>query len=164
VEKCKILVGAHNGVYLIRMEGDVRLTLCASLSRYIDGIFHDRSAKNVLVDLLGAKGVDSTTLGLLAKLALFSAKHFGVKPTLFCTDDAILRTLEAMSLDGLFVVIKSRPPSSTQVDMVEMRCDDAGEEEIRRQVLAAHQLLIKLNPECEHEFIDLIRTLEETER
>ncbi len=160
MEKCKILVGAHDGVYLIRMEGDVRLTLCASLSRYIDGIFHDRHAKNVLVDLLGAKGVDSTTLGLLAKLALFSAKRFGIKPTLFCTDDTILRTLEAMSLDGLFVVINSRPPT-THIDMVEMHCNDAGEEEIRRQVLAAHKLLIKLNPECEHEFIDLIRTLEE---
>lgn len=159
MDKCKILVGQCEGVYLIRMEGDVRLTLCASLSRYIDGIFADKQARNVLVDLLAAKGVDSTTLGLLAKLALFSAQHFGVKPTLFCTEEGILRTLEAMSLDGLFSIIRSPPP--VQTDVVEMPCTDTDEEEIRQQVLAAHKLLIKINPQREADFIDLIRTLED---
>ncbi|MGK2913198.1 MAG: STAS domain-containing protein [Porticoccaceae bacterium] len=157
--KCKILVGQCDGVYLIRMEGDVRLTLCASLNRYIDGIFNDKQARNVLVDLLDAKGVDSTTLGLLAKMALFSAQRFEVKPTLFCTDETILRTLEAMSLDGLFDIIRSRPPALAGV--VELRCTDTDEEEIRQQVLAAHKLLIKINPACEGEFIDLISTLED---
>lgn len=159
MERCKILVGNCGGIYLIRMQGDVRLTLCASLNRYIDGIFKNDRAENVLVDLLGAKGVDSTTLGLLVKLALSSKRSFGVVPTLFCTNPTILRTLESMSIDELFTIIRDQPPTLTGIQ--ELPCDETDTEEIRQQVLAAHRLLIEVNPKCKDEFIDLISTLEE---
>lgn len=158
-KKCKILVGHCGGIYLIRMEGDVRLTLCASLNRYIDGIFKNDRAEDVLVDLLAAQGVDSTTLGLLVKLAQSSKRSFGVVPTLFCTDPTILRTLESMSIDELFHIIRDEPPTVTGVE--ELPCDDTDAEEIRAQVLAAHRLLIEVNPKCRGEFVDLISALEE---
>ena len=85
----RILVAEDQGVYVIKLVGDVRMVLCASLNRYIESIFQRGDAKEVLVDALLASGVDSTTLGLLAKLAIHSNKHFNLKPKLFCTDEGI---------------------------------------------------------------------------
>lgn len=161
----KILVGESRGNYLIKMTGDVRVTLCASLNHYVESIFRQRSVKSVLVDLLEAEGVDSTTLGLLAKLALASKRYYNIVPVLFCHNASILKTLEIMSLDEFFTIISDTPPA---VDVrgevrrvVELPCDKSDEDEARRSVLEAHRLLVELNPQCKGEFIDLIRYLED---
>jgi anti-anti-sigma regulatory factor len=162
MDKGKIFVGQTNGNYLIRMCGDVRVTLCASLNHYVESIFGDRNVKSVLVDLLETEGIDSTTLGLLTKLALLSKRYYDIVPLLFCDNPGILKTLEAMSLDELFTVIREAPPDSDKSESLnELICDKSDETEARRSVLEAHRLLVEVNPHCEPEFIDLIRYLEE---
>lgn len=162
MDKGKIFVGETNGNYLIRMSGDVRVTLCASLNHYVESIFRTRNVKSVLVDLLDTKGVDSTTLGLLTKLALLSKRHYGIVPLLFCDNPDILKTLEVMSLDELFNIIPEAPARDEQSGQLdELICDKSDEAEARRSVLEAHRLLVEVNPQCEPEFIDLIRYLED---
>ena len=118
--------------------------------------------QSVLVDLFDTEGVDSTTLGLLTKLALLSQRHYGIVPLLFCDNPGILKTLEAMSLDELFRVIREAPTGSDKAGQLdELICDKSDEAEARRSVLEAHRLLVEVNPQCEPEFIDLIRYLEE---
>ena len=83
-------------------------------------------------------------------------------PLLFCDNPGILKTLEAMSLDELFTVIREAPPDSDKSESLnELICDKSDETEARRSVLEAHRLLVEVNPHCEPEFIDLIRYLEE---
>ncbi len=162
MDKGKIFVGETNGNYLIRMSGDVRVTLCASLNHYVESIFGNHTVKSVLVDLLDTEGVDSTTLGLLTKLALSCTRHYDIKPLLFCTNPGILRTLEVMSLDELFTIIRDLPDGdSGGGQLEELPCNKCDEDEARRSVLEAHRLLVEVNPECEPEFIDLIRYLED---
>ncbi len=162
MDKGKIFVGQTNGNYLIRMSGDVRVTLCASLNHYVESIFGHDNVTSVLVDLLETEGVDSTTLGLLTKLALSTKRHYGIVPILFCENPGILKTLEAMSLDELFTIIREGPPTSNDAKALEeLPCDDCDEAEARRSVLEAHRLLVEVNPQCEPEFIDLIRYLED---
>ncbi|OUS10152.1 hypothetical protein A9Q89_11620 [Gammaproteobacteria bacterium 53_120_T64] len=162
MNKGQIFVGETDGNYLIKMNGDVRVTLCASLNHYVERIFTNRNVKNVLVDLLETEGVDSTTLGLLTKLALSSKRLFGVAPLLFCDNPGILRTLESMSLDEIFSII-DQPSTASGVEggLEELPCDNCDEEEARRSVLEAHRLLVEINPQCEAEFIDLIHYLED---
>ncbi|MEZ0122199.1 MAG: anti-sigma factor antagonist [Candidatus Reddybacter sp.] len=162
MDKGTIFVGQTNGNYLIRMSGDVRVTLCASLNHYVESIFGDHTVKSVLVDLFDTEGIDSTTLGLLTKLALLSQRHYGITPLLFCDNPGILKTLEAMSLDELFTVIHEAPSGSDAAGQLdELICDKSDEAEARRSVLEAHRLLVEVNPQCEAEFIDLIRYLED---
>ena len=162
MNKGQIFVGEADGNYLIKMSGDVRVTLCASLNHYVERIFTNRHVKSVLVDLLETEGVDSTTLGLLTKLALSSKRHFGIDPLLFCDNPGILRTLDSMSLDELFTIIQqSSAESDAMGGLDELPCDNCDEEEARRSVLEAHRLLVEINPQCEAEFIDLIRYLED---
>jgi anti-anti-sigma factor len=154
----KILVSDVEGNYLIKFIGDVRVTLCGSLNRYMETIFGSRDVKNVVVDMLEAEGLDSTTLGLLAKLGLHCRKQYGVDVQVFCQNPSILRTLDCMGFDELFDIIQQVPTISAKLHNITSVNPEV--DEIRRQVLEAHKLLVQLNPKNSSEFTDLIRALE----
>ena len=156
--KGQILVGEHEANYLIKMVGDVRVTLCTSLNQYISTIFKRDSVDSVLIDLREAEGLDSTTLGLLAKLALHSKRKYGIVPLLFCTNEGILKTLNVMALAELFDIVSSA--NADEIPLSELPCNP-DEERARLDVLEAHKLLIEINPGCEAEFLDLLSYLED---
>ena len=154
----KIFVSDEEGNYLIKFIGDVRVTLCGSLNRYMETIFGSRDVQNVVVDMLEAEGLDSTTLGLLAKLGLHCRKQYGIDVQVFCQNPSILRTLDCMGFDELFDIIQEVPDISAKLQSITSVNPEV--EEIRKQVLEAHKLLVQLNPKNSSEFTDLIRALE----
>ncbi len=154
----KILVSDEEGNYLIKFIGDVRVTLCGSLNRYMETIFGSRDVKNVVVDMLEAEGLDSTTLGLMAKLGLHCRKQYGIDVQVFCQNPSILRTLDCMGFDELFDIFQDVPEISAKLQSITSVNSEV--DEIRKQVLEAHKLLVQLNPKNSSEFIDLIRALE----
>ncbi len=105
----KILVSDQLGNHLLKFTGDVRVTLCGTLNRYIETIFGSKNVKRVVVDMLDAEGLDSTTLGLLAKLGLHCRKQYGLNVEVFCQNSSILRTLESMSFDEIFDIFDQLP-------------------------------------------------------
>ena len=155
----KILISDKADEYLIKLVGDVRLTLSGSLNRYMDVLFGNNNVKSVVVDMLDAKAVDSTTLGLIAKLGLHCREYYQMNVKLFCQNPSIIRTLECMSFDEIIDIFQQSP---NEFD-AELRCLDAVTsevDEVRQQVLEAHKLLVKLNPKNKAEFTDLINALE----
>lgn len=158
MEPGKILVSEHDGAYVIRLTGDVRVTLCSSLNHYMEVIFQSGNISEVIVDMLEAEGVDSTTLGLLAKLAIHCNEQYQVKPVVFCPDDSLYRTLMVMGLDDVFDIAQTVPAESVCKELPETT---PSVDETREQVLEAHKLLSSFNERNKQEFMDLIRALEE---
>lgn len=155
----QILISDKADDYLIKLVGDVRLTLSGSLNRYMDVLFGNNNVKSVVVDMFDAKAVDSTTLGLIAKLGLHCREYYQMNVKLFCQNPSIIRTLECMSFDEIIDIFQQSP---NEFD-AELRCLDAVTsevDEVRQQVLEAHKLLVKLNPKNKAEFTDLINALE----
>ena len=66
----RILVTEHDGMNIIRLVGDVRLTLCISFDEFIKNMFEQHNLRSVIFDLRDAEGIDSTTLGLMAKISI----------------------------------------------------------------------------------------------
>ncbi|MGV6808037.1 MAG: STAS domain-containing protein [bacterium] len=166
MESGKILVSHDSDTHLLKLEGDVRLTLCTSIDQYMQTIFEGDEVKDVIVDLLDAEGMDSTTLGLLAKLAIYTDQKFHLKPTLFCTDQSLLQIIESMGIDDLFDIVEQTPKQLDAIDVSEVKpIQDNGIEDdiqaIRRHVLEAHKLLALLNPSRSAEFMNLIESLED---
>jgi anti-anti-sigma factor len=159
VSQGQILISDKADDYLIKLVGDVRLTLSGSLNRYMDVLFGNNNVKSVVVDMLDAKAIDSTTLGLIAKLGLHCREYYQMNVKLFCQNPSIIRTLECMSFDEIIDIFQQSP---NEFD-AELRCLDAVTsevDEVRQQVLEAHKLLAKLNPKNKAEFTDLINALE----
>ena len=103
----RILVGSHDGVYVMLFEGDVRLTLCTAVEVYLEKMFNDQEFKSVLVDLSRTESIDSTSLGVLAKLSIQADKIFGYTPTLVSTNGDVTRILMSMGFDDVFHIVES---------------------------------------------------------
>jgi anti-anti-sigma factor len=154
----KILAASHNGAYVIRFEGDVRLTLCTSIDDYIQRMFDDPAFASVWVDLCSAEGLDSTTLGMLAKLALTVKERFGFQPAIFSCDAGINRLIKSMGFQQLFDLreeVCGAPEETTEIPVVE-----GSESEVKEKVIEAHKVLMELSSENRARFKDLLSALE----
>lgn len=159
MDQGKIWVADDQGRYLIKMTGDVRLTLCLSFDQFISDMFGDEGIEAILIDLTEAESVDSTTLGLMAKIALRSQDVANLRPAIVSRSAGINRLLTTMGFSELFDIVDDTPP-----DMLTNECLTAGdlvEQEIKNKVLEAHRILMKLNDENKETFKDLVKTLEE---
>ena len=154
----KILAASHDGAYVIRLEGDVRLTLCTTIDDYFDKMFDDPAFASVWVDLCGAEGLDSTTLGLLAKLALTVKERFGFQPAIYSCDPGINRLIKSMGFQRLFELreeVCGEPEEAVAIPVVE-----GSETVVKDKVIEAHKILMELSSENRARFKDLLTALE----
>ena len=154
----RVLAAHENGAYVLRLVGDVRLTLCATIEDYVEHMLDDPAFTSVWVDLCGAEGIDSTTLGQLAKLALSVKERFGFRPAIFCCDDGINRLLESMGLDRLFELHEKTCCATVCSAMLPMV--PGSEDEVREKVLEAHRVLMDASDDNHERFRDLVASLE----
>jgi anti-anti-sigma factor len=154
----RILAASHNGAYVIRLEGDVRLTLCTTIDDYFQQMFADPAFASVWVDLCDAEGLDSTTLGLLAKLALNVDQRFGFQPAIYSCDAGINRLLRSMGFQRLFELreeVCGDPDEAVAIPVVE-----GSEAAVKDKVIEAHKVLMGLSAENRARFKDLLSVLE----
>jgi len=154
----KVLAASHDGAYVIRFEGDVRLTLCTTIDDYFETMYQDPAFCSVWVDLCDAEGLDSTTLGLLAKLALTVKERFGFQPAIYSCNAGINRLVKSMGFQRLFELheeVCDNPDDVAAVPVV-----PGSEDETRRKVIEAHRILMGLNATNRARFKDLLAALE----
>lgn len=154
----KVLVAEHEGAYVLKLVGDVRLTLCASLDDFIERMFSNPKFSSVLIDLTETDGADSTTLGVLAKLSIRAQQQFHFQPVIFSTNPDITRIMESMGFTEIFD-IQNKAPGDID-DLGELPLKNETEDEMRRKIIDAHRVLMNLSAENELRFTELINTLE----
>ena len=154
----RLLAASENGAYVLRLVGDVRLTLCASIEDFVEQMLEDPQFSSVWVDLCDATGVDSTTLGQLAKLAIAVHERYGFRPAVYCCDCGINRLLQSMGLDRVFEMHEKTCCATGCAQMVPMV--PGSEDEVRERVLEAHRVLMDVSEENRARFADLVSTLE----
>lgn len=155
----QIFVANSDGVNVIKMIGDVRLTLCISFNNFIESMFSDSAFKSVMFDLRKAEALDSTTLGLMAKIAIKCQEQYQQLPLIISPNDGINRVLESMGLEEIFEIVRSidtELPESNELPTVEASLTHA-----RDKVLEAHRILMSLNDNNKDEFRDLVACLEQ---
>ena len=154
----KILVAEHQGAYLVKLVGDVRVTLCASFDEFLDRMLANPAFRSVLIDLSETEGLDSTSLGLLAKLSIETQKRYGFLPVVISTNESVTRLLVSMGFDRVFEI--HTEAVTRQSDLEELPVVPCSEEEMRDTVIEAHKVLMGLNEENRARFHELVTTLE----
>ncbi len=155
----RILVGDYDGIYVIRFEGDVRVTLCGSFDHYLERMLADPEFASALVDLSGASAIDSTSLGVLAKLSIGVKRRVQRVPTLICAVPDILRILTNMGFEDVFDIVADH--ACLQQDLAELpAAAQLNEDEMRQRVIEAHRVLMSMNAENADTFRDLVTALE----
>jgi len=154
----KILVAKNNGVYVLKFQGDVRLTLCAALDIFLEKMIAEPELQAVFIDLTETQGIDSTSLGFLAKISILTQKTYGWKPSIISISEDITRLLLSMSFDQVFNIIEDRIDGTDNLD--ELPCMEASEQDTREQVLEAHKILMGLSDDNKAKFQELVSMLE----
>lgn len=154
----KMLYAVHEGTYVIKLCGDVRVSLCATIDDFLDRMFHDPELCSVLIDLTEAESIDSTTLGLLAKVSLNTQPQCHCSPTIVSTNPDITRVLSSMGFEKVFNIIDEEPQTSAAWDEMPLRVTT--DKEVCAKVLEAHKILMTLNERNQLTFQSVVAALE----
>lgn len=160
---CRVLQAERSGVYILKLLGEVRLNSCSTIDASIDSIVSDPNFSSLVVDLSESSLLDSTTLGLLAKLAIRAKGKSHFLPSIVSTNPDITRVLLTMGFDSIYLIVDK--PLSTidglhELVATELRCDELDEQGMREQVLSAHKVLMDMNDQNYEQFKDLVNALE----
>lgn len=154
----KIQCADHNDIFVLKCSGEVRLTFCSALNETITKIIKANSLKSIVIDLTEVISIDSTTLGLLAKLSILSKRKFGMLPTLASTNPDVNRVLDSMGFNQVFNMVHTPAPCPECLD--DLPEQDQSEAVVKERVLEAHHILMSLNESNRDEFRDLVTALE----
>ena len=154
----KILAADYKHMAMLKLIGDVRVVMSSTLDNYCNGLYRRGVLDAMLIDMSETKGIDSTALGLLAKMAIQLRNRFNVMPTIYSPNSDITRVLDSMSFDVIFNIIKSAPRRQvTQYSELQVQMES--EATVREKVIDAHLTLMALSEENRLEFQDLVQAL-----
>ena len=158
----KIFVAIEDQICVIKLVGDIRVTLCSSIDKYIEKIFASKFPfKNIVIDLMEAETIDSTSLGLLAKMSLYAQQRFSIKPTIFTTNPSITKLLDSVGFAQIFNIETSFDSHLEAMKRKELKTSESSNEaKVREKVIEAHKILMSLNNENKEAFKELVNTLE----
>lgn len=154
----KILFAEQAGNYVLKFVGDVRLTLCSTLDQFLATTLENDGFKTVLIDLSDTVGIDSTSLGLLAKISVKMKQRYQQQPSILSPNPDITRVLLSMGFDKVFVIIQEPIASSAQLQELDVLQES--EELVKQRIIDAHRILMDLNDSNREAFRDLVRSLE----
>ena len=74
----RILVANVNNIPILKFIGDVRVLMSGTLDNYFSTLYSKPILDRMIVDMTETQGIDSTALGLLAKMAIQLRNRFNV--------------------------------------------------------------------------------------
>jgi anti-anti-sigma factor len=152
-----------NGTYILKLVGDVRVPTCTSLETFVDQrIKNDEELRAVLIDLTATEAIDSTALGLLARIAVVLQQRGLGRPVLLCINLDIERILMSMGFDKVFRILRTTSALKSSLD--ELPSGDISEDAVTQQVIDAHRTLMSLNESNTQAFRSLVDALESEKR
>ncbi|WP_282041795.1 STAS domain-containing protein [Halomonas alimentaria] len=149
------------GVFVLKLCGDVRLTLCATLDSQAQQLAQTPGLETLIIDLRDASNVDSTALGFLAKVAMAVQGRLAERPTIVADNPDVQRMLDVMGFARYFTMVESPITETCELcDLPEIPTDV---DETRRRILEAHRILMRMNEHNREEFQPLVEMLEAQE-
>lgn len=147
----------QGGTYVIKLVGDIRYTMGCALGDFLDGLFARADYDDIVVDMVETHSIDSTSLGLLAKIANFSRNRFAHKTTLLSTNPDVNQVLDTM---GFYDIFNIRDTGETISETLQrLATQDPCKDDLTRIVFEAHRALSELNPRNQEAFKGVVESL-----
>jgi anti-anti-sigma factor len=155
----KILHGLQGEVCVIRMCGRLTHTVGGGFDALIeDEIFSAAPLKEILFDLEELESIDSTILGLLAKIARRRLDASQKRPTLFSPKESISRILGSMGFEAVFDIVHA--PLSVKTSCESIPEADEGARDMGQLMLDGHRLLCDMNERNRDAFRTVVEILD----
>ena len=157
----KVLHATRDNVHVLRFIGNIRYTLSPSIDRFLERIFSDSQPAGFIVDLTETESIDSTNLGLLARLARRMQMLDNQRVTIVSNRPDINSVLNSMALDEVFDIVEG---TSLETDAVqEVPQQNIDKQILTRTLIKTHRALMELNEHNRKTFEDVVSALEKNE-
>jgi len=154
----KILFAEQNGVHVLKFVGEVRLILGPTISTFLERLESCDHFQSIIIDLSETETIDSTALGLIAKIAICTREHFDSAASIVSPRKDITRVLSSMAMEQVCVITSEVMTDASSLQ--ELPTEITSEEVMRDQVLDAHKTLMALGDQNFYKFQDLVEGLE----
>ncbi len=154
----KILFARKDTLLCIRLEGRITFALGTRFADFISQIFARDDWGDIVVDLTGTASIDSTALGLLAKIARLLRQRREQSLVVISTSPRITGTLRNVGLERLMTI--TEPVGTPASHFTEVPARDASKSNHTRVVLDAHRELMALNKKNAAQFRSVVDFLE----
>ncbi len=149
------------GVHVLRYFGRINYVLAPAIKQFADDLVNQGDVRGWVFDLTHAELLDSTNLGLLARLAVRSGAADPARSVIVSPSDDLNSVLRSMSFDQLFDIVTVAPPDeSTQEGGEDIAGPAASRRELGETMLDAHRALIALSDSGRLEFEQVVAALE----
>ncbi len=157
-----VFYARHGRTCVLKLVGEVRYTVGEALNAFLERLFRQRDFDQILIDLTETVSIDSTILGLLAKVANFMRDNFNRKTTLVSTNEDINQLLDSVGFYEVFNVCEQLDLNTKASHRVS---DTASSREaMAATILEAHTLLSEVNDKNRVLFRDVVDALREEPR
>jgi anti-anti-sigma factor len=146
-------IAEHRG--FLKLAGEIRYPLAPGLNQAVNLLLAAPEIQGVVVDLQETDFLDSTCLGLLARVATQKPPTQQDRPVIVSTHDEINQLLETMGFDQAFVRLKDSSATAPDLAAVESSAPPD-----RQVILDAHRALCELNEKNRQLFQNVIEQLE----
>ena len=156
-----VLYGSHNGVHVLRFLGRVDYQIGPALQRFVDRLFSGPLPTGFVIDLTETQSVDSTNLGILARIANRMREAGCPRATIIADREDITDILLAMGFDEVFDIVSDGP--GVTEDTQPLSLTEPDRQTLERTILEAHRTLMALNERNRDQFADVVNLLEAQE-
>ncbi|RUR33942.1 anti-sigma factor antagonist [Vreelandella andesensis] len=162
IEEGRIKAAFDSGVFVLKLCGDVRLTLCATLDSQAQRLAETPGLTAVMIDLREATNVDSTALGFLAKVAMAVKGRLAHPPTIIADNPDVRQMLDVMGFARFFTLMEAPLQQASRLTsaLEDLPAEPADEEGLRDRILEAHRILMHMNDHNREQFQPLVEMLE----
>jgi len=149
----------NNTFYMIKMSGNLKYTGSGGFDSFIENIFSNIENKEMFIDLTDAEYLDSTNLGILAKIADTVQTDFNKRTTIISSNPDITTLLINIGFDDYFTIIDENPETDTLLeDISDIVSKDRN---MAIMMLEAHKSLMELNSKNKKIFSSVVKLLED---
>ena len=157
----RVFHATRDGIHVLRFVGDIRYTLSPSIDLFLKEIFSaSPPPAGFLIDLTETDGIDSTNLGLLARIAKAMNNLNGSRVTIVSDRAEINSVLTSMAFDEVFDIVSDVSlERGTEQELDQQSTDKAA---LSRTILETHRALMELSKRNREMFCNVVTALEKS--
>jgi anti-anti-sigma factor len=139
-----VIHAEKNGVHVLRYFGRADYTAAPGIQRFMDDLVVHGRVSGLVFDLTQAENLDSTNLGLLARLAEQVRGAGGPRSVIISQNEDINCVLRSMCFDQIFDIVTEDSNAAARGGH-EIRAGRPTQEDLRQTMLEAHRALIRVS-------------------
>ena len=154
----KYLCAREDRLLVLKLVGRITYAGSAGFEAFLDRILADGDFNDVVIDLTETTYIDSTNLGLLARVGAFTIERRQRKTTLLSTNPDVNQVLTSMAFDRVFLLVDHPEECVGPFELIPNGPDS--EWRMACRMVEAHRTLMQLSAENRIRFQSVVDVLE----